>query len=198
MTLKPHILSSVLCELWLWNLCTGSQYHGTIDVWIAHNISSPLLPPISSAPYWDSSEVWFSHLSPITPFRVQHVSALYILSTWRGGGHGMKPNTNVTVCQETYAHKQVNVKAQWQISLGAETTTHSEQIKKLTRVFMYRSPRFLLNSRRWNCAASCAVMFSRTPSLPHVGWVEFGPFQPFLPPSVILKHSADSLWSFNS
>lgn len=38
-------------------------------------------------------------------------------------------------------------------------------------VFVCRSLRFLPSSPQWNYAASCAVMFSRTRSSLHVGWV---------------------------
>lgn len=118
----------------------------------------PLLSTASSASYWYSSEVGISHLSPIYPFRVQHVSALHFLPARRGGGHGMSTAQTHTTYTSANGNRTL-------------TSTQKHKLNKLSKecVSLCRSPRCLLNSRQWNYAASCAVTSSRTPSSPHVG-----------------------------
>lgn len=69
------------------------------------NSSSSLLLFPSSASHRYSSEVRFGHLSPISPFRVQHVLALHFLSARRGGGHGMAAGTYI---YSTYMEANIN------------------------------------------------------------------------------------------
>lgn len=119
-------------------------------IWLTVTCASiPNFP--SPASHWYSSEVWFCHLGPLSPFWVQHVSAFYLLFARGGGRHGVTPGTDT--------------------SCTTRTRSRVWDVTTCVCLFACRSLRFLRSSPQWNCAASCAVMFSRTQSSPHVGWV---------------------------
>lgn len=92
--------------------------------------SSSLLLFPSSASHRDSSQVGFGHLSPISPFRVQHVLALHLLSARGGGGHGMAAGTYI---YSTYMEANINRCLAVHLEIYTDRVL---ELSKLTQVYV--------------------------------------------------------------
>lgn len=97
------------------------------------NSSSSLLLFPSSASHRYSSEVRFGHLSPISPFRVQHVLALHFLSARRGGGHGMAAGTYI---YSTYMEANINRCLAVHSEIYTDTQSTVLELSELTQVYV--------------------------------------------------------------